>query len=221
MKRIAAAVVISLFSISIFAAGLSRSYKDWLKTPMSYYLTEGEKKQWSALQSDAEAEQFIKDFIARRGGETFTKDVGQNAAQADKYLTVGKTSGSQTARGKMMILLGPAAPSAVTKKKKAGEVRMAPSTIGMSGIDAGPSLEDMQTASNDPGNSTYYITEYAYTYPAASLPAAYGKPLTVKFEVEPDKDRDRLIGIGAEKELDKLYEMAAQAKLAAAKPATP
>jgi hypothetical protein len=82
-------------------------------------------------------------------------------------------------------------------------------------------MEDMHTASRDPGNSTFFITEYTYTYPAASLPAAYGKSLTVKFEVEPDKDRDRLVGFGAEKELDKLYELVAQAKLAAAKVPAP
>src|SRR4051794_17726469 len=191
MKRIAAVIALLLCTSALFAGTLSTSYKDWPKSPVAYYMTNDERKQWGALQGDVEREQFIKDYISRRGGETFTKEVAQNAAQADKYLTVGKTRGSETLRGKMMILLGPAAPSAVTKKKKAGEVRMAPSTIGMSGIDAGPSMEDMQTAANDPGNSTYYITEYAYTYPAASLPAAYGKPLSVKFEVEPDKDRDR------------------------------
>jgi GWxTD domain-containing protein len=221
MKRTATVIALLLCASAIVAGVSATSYKDWAKSPVAYYMTNDERKQWDALQSDVEREQFIKDFIARRGGETFTKEVAQNAAQADKYLTVGKTAGSESLRGKMMILLGPAAPSAVTKKKKAGEVRMAPSTIGMSGIDAGPSLQDMQTAANDPGNSTYYITEYTYTYPATALPAAYGKPLTIKFEVEPDKDRDRLVGVGAAKELDKLYEMAAQAKLAAAKAAAP
>jgi len=218
MKRIAAAVVILLVAGAAFA-GVSRSYKDWPKTPVGYYMTNDEKRQWSALQTDAEAEQFIKDFIARRGGETFTREVAQNAEKADKYLTVGKTPGSETARGKMMILLGPTAPTAAAKKKKAGEVHMAPGTA--IGQNSGPTMQDMQAASNDPGNSTTYVTEYTYTYPASSLPAAYGKPLTVKFEVEPEKDRDRVVGVGAEKELDKVYEMVAQAKLAAAKPATP
>jgi GWxTD domain-containing protein len=219
MKRIAAAVTIALCTTSLFAADLSRSYKEWLKTPMSYYLTDAEKKQWSALRSDAEAEQFIKDFIARHGGETFTHEVAQNAAQADKYLTVGKTPGSETLRGKMMILLGPTVATAVTKKKMGGDSHISPGTP--IGDLSGPSVEDMHTAANDPGNSTTFVTEYTYTYPAAALPAGYGKPLKVKFEVEPEKNRDRLVGFGAEKELDKLYEMVAQAKLAAAKPATP
>jgi len=218
MKRILAAIVILLLAGSALA-GVSRSYKDWPKTPIGYYMTNDEKKQWSALQTDAEAEQFIKNFIARRGGEAFTREVAQNAEKADKYLTVGKTPGSETARGKMMILLGTVAPTTAAQKKRSGEVHLAPGTA--IGQNAGPTMEDMQAASNDPGNSAMMVTEYTYTYPASALPAAYGKPLTVKFEVEPEKDRDRLVGVGAEKELDKVYEMVAQAKLAAAKPATP
>src|SRR4051794_16679770 len=127
MKRIAAVVVMTLCAASAFA-GISRSYKDWPKTPIGYYMTNDDLKQWASLQSDAEAEQFIKDFIAKRGGETFTREVAQNAAQADKYLTVGKTPGSQTLRGKMMILLGPSVATAVTKKKTAGESHIAPGT---------------------------------------------------------------------------------------------
>ena len=219
MKRTAAAVMIAFCASAALCAGISRSYKDWPNTPIGYYMTNAERKQWDALQSDAEAEQFIKDFITRHGGETFTRDVSQNAEKADKYLTVGKTPGSQTVRGKMMILLGPTVASAATKKKKSGEVHLAPATS--MGDLSGPTIQDMQSAANDPGNSTLFITEYTYTYPASALPAAYGKPLTVKIEVEPDKNRDRLVGIGAEKELDKLYEMAAQAKLAAAKQPAP
>ena len=219
MKRIAAAVTIVLCTGAALA-GVSRSYKDWPKTPIGYYMTNDEKKQWSALQTDAEAERFIKDFIARRGGETFTREVAQNAEKADKYLSIGKTPGSETVRGKMMILLGPAAPASATKKKKAGEVHMAPGTV--MGTDlSGPTMQDMQAATNDPGNATTFITEYTYTYPAAALPPAYGKALIVKIEVDPGKETDRLSSYSAEKELDKVYELAAQAKLAAAKPATP
>jgi hypothetical protein len=218
MKRIAAAVTLTLCAVAAFA-GVSRSYNDWPKTPIGYYMTIAEKKQWSALQSDAEAEQFIKDIIAKRGGDTFTREVAQNAEKADKYLTIGKTPGSETVRGKMMILLGPTVATAAAKKKKSGEVHLAPATA--IGDLSGPTIQDMQTASNDPGNSTTFLTEYTYVYPASALPPAYGKPLTVKIEVDAGADRDRISSYGAEKELDKVYEMAAQAKLAAAKPATP
>jgi GWxTD domain-containing protein len=218
MKRIAAAITISLCAVAALA-GVSRSYKDWPKTPIGYYMTNAEKKQWSALQSDAEAEQFIKDFVAKRGGETFTREVAQSAEKADKYLSIGKTPGSETVRGKMMILLGPTVATAATKKKKSGDIRMAPPTS--MGDLSGPTMEDMQAASNGPGNATTFITEYTFTYPASALPPAYGKPLTVKIEVDTSQERDRISSFGAEKELDKLYEMVAQAKLAAAKPATP
>jgi GWxTD domain-containing protein len=218
MKRIAAAVTITLCAVATFA-GVSRSYKDWPKTPIGYYMTNADKKQWSALQSDAEAEQFIKDFIAKRGGDTFTREVAQNAEKADKYLSIGKTPGSETVRGKMMILLGPTVATAATKKKRSGDVRLAPGTA--IGDSSGPTMADMQTASNDPGNSTTFVTEYTYTYPASALPAAYGKPLTVKVEIDPGKDQDRFSSLSADRELDKLYEMVAQAKLAAAKPPAP
>jgi GWxTD domain-containing protein len=224
MKRIAAAVTILLVAGAALAA-VSRSYKDWPKTPVGYYLTNDEKKQWSAIQSDAEAEQFIKDFIAKRGGEAFTREVAQNAEKADKYLSIGKTPGSETVRGKMMILLGPTVATAATKKKKSGDVRMAPpsSMGGLSGRGdpSTPTMEDMSAASNGPGGATTFVTEYTFTYPASALPPAYGKPLTVKIEVDTNKERDLIVSYGAEKELDKLYEMAAQARLAAAKPATP
>jgi len=219
MKRIAAAVVILLVATCLVAAPPSQKYKDWARSPQAYFMTKAEQAQWSNLHTDTEAEQFVNDFVAKRGGDAFVKEVAQNAAQADKYLTIGKTPGSLTARGKMMILLGPVAPANVTKKKKAGDVQMGP---GMpEGGMNGPTIGDMQSAANGPGSSEYYTTEYTYTYPAAALPAGYGKPLTVKVEVDPGKDKDRFSSLGADREMDKLYEMVAQAKLAAAKPATP
>lgn len=218
MKRIAA-VTLALCASVVFAAGISRSYKEWPRTPIGYYLTNVEKKEWAALQSDAEAEQFIKDFIAKRGGEVFTKEVTQSAVQADKYLTIGKTSGSLTVRGKMMILLGPTLPTAVTKKKQSGEVHLAPGAS--MGDFSGPTVEDVHAATNDPGNSTTSVMEYTYAYPSSALPAAYGKSLTVKIEVDTNKERDRLASFGADKELEKLYEMVAQARMAAAKQPTP
>jgi GWxTD domain-containing protein len=219
MKRIAAVVVISLCATTIFASGLSQKYKDWARSPQAYFMTKAEQTQWSHLQSDAEAEQFVNDFAAKRGGDAFVREVAQNAAQADKYLTIGKTPGSLTARGKMMILLGPAAPTNVAKKKKAGDVRLAP-PVSM-GDFSGATVEQMQSASSAPGNSTTFVNEYTYAYPASALPSAYGKPLTVKIEVDSGAETDRVASYGNEKELDKLYEMVAQAKLAAAKPATP
>ncbi len=218
-KCLALVVALVVSATGLFAAGLSQTWKEWPRTPLGYFMTDAERAQWPALQSDADAERFVAEFLARRGGDAFIAEVARNAAQADKYLTLGKNPGSKTVRGKMMILLGPVAPTAVTKKKRGGEVHLAPGTA--MGDFSGPSVEDMRSASNDPGNSTTFITEYTYTYPVSALPAGYGKPLTVKIEVDPPSERDRLVGLGVERELNKLYEMAAQARLAAARPANP
>jgi hypothetical protein len=215
MKRIVAVVALGFCASAVLAAGLSQKYKDWPRTPQGYFMTNAERSTYSHIQTDAEAEQFVNDFIAKRGGEAFVKEVSQNAAQADKYVSIGKTPGSLTARGKMMILLGPAAPAAIAKKKSAGEVHIAPGAS--MGDFSGPTMEDIHAATNDPGNSTFFINEYTYTYPASALPSAYGKSLTVKIEVDSSKERDRFSSLGADRELDKLYEMVAQAKLAAAK----
>jgi hypothetical protein len=218
MKHIAAVFALALCASAAFAAGLSQSYRDFPRTPQGYFMTNAERAEWAGIRTDEEAGRFISDFIAKRGGDAFVKEVAQNAAQADKYLTVGKTPGSLTVRGKMMILLGPSVATSVTKKKS-GDAHLSPyASLGDGGFgNTTPSMEDMQAASNDPGNSSYALTEYTYTYPASALPAAYGKPLTVKVEVDPGKDRDRFSSFGADKELDKLYEMVAQASLASPK----
>jgi len=223
MKRIAAVFVIALCATAAFA-GLSKKYKDWAHSPQSYYMTSAERAQWSGLKTDAEAEQFVNDYLAKRGGATFVNDVAENAAKADKYLTVAETPGSTTARGKMMMLLGPTVPVSAVKKKKAGTgAHLGPSTgmgdmASKAGGFGGPSPSDMAAAMNDPGNITSMITEYTYTYPSSALPAAYGKALTVKIEVDAS-GQDRVGTASAERELDSLYEMVAQAKLAATKPA--
>jgi len=219
MKHIAAVFTLALCASTAFAAGLSQSYRDFPRTPQGYFMTNAERTEFAGLKTDEEAARFISDFIAKRGGDAFVADVAQNAAQADKYLTVGKTPGSLTVRGKMMILLGPSVATSVTKKKKSGDAHLSPyASLGDGGFsNTTPSMEDMQASSNDPGNSTYFLTEYTYTYPASALPAAYGKSLTVKVEVDPGKDRDRFSSFGADKELDRLYEMVAQARLAGPK----
>ena len=54
-------------------------------------MTKTEREQWANPQNDADAEKFVNDFIAKRSSDAFVKEVDQNAAQADKYLTIGKT----------------------------------------------------------------------------------------------------------------------------------
>ena len=62
------------------------------------------------------------------------------------------------------------------------------------------------------------VREYTITYPPQKLPASYGKELIVKIQL--NGDGSDYIGDRATKaELERVYEMAAQAKLAANAPA--
>src|SRR5207244_2284997 len=65
-----------------------------------------EREQWSKLDNDAQAEKFIAEFHARRF-DNFRREIAERAKNADKYLSFGKSRGSKTLRGKIVILLGP------------------------------------------------------------------------------------------------------------------
>ena len=107
IRRILIAVLAIAFAVPLFA-GLSAKHKEWPSTPQGYFMTAAERAQWAALTTDDEAEKFIQQFLAVRGGQ-FPAEVAKRAEMADKYLTIGKMPGSKTLRGKTIILLGPPA----------------------------------------------------------------------------------------------------------------
>ena len=107
--------VVTLFLLgtatSSFAA-LSKTYADFAKGPYQYLLTNDERKQWSAITTDAAAEQFINLFWARRDptpttpANEFRDAVNQRVEVADSRFGQGRTKGSLTDRGKVFILMG-------------------------------------------------------------------------------------------------------------------
>lgn len=107
MKRIVFALLSIVTAAPLFA-GLSAKYKDWPSTPQGYFMTASERATWATLTSDADNKKFVQQFLAVRGG-SFPAEVAKRAEMADKYLTIGKTPGSKTLRGKTIILLGPPA----------------------------------------------------------------------------------------------------------------
>jgi GWxTD domain-containing protein len=226
MKRIAAvtAVVCSLFAVALLAGGLSK-YKGWDKSPQGYLMTADERAQWaSSVKSDADAEKFVQDFLARRG-PNFPKEVEQSAAAADKYFTAGTIKGSSTERGKLVIVLGPPGGISLASKDVKGDIRNSPDSalsVGSEGRGGGggngASVADMAGAQRGPGTGGGTLREYTITYPPQKLPASYGKELIVKIQL--NGDGSDYIGDRATKaELERVYEMAAQAKLAANAPA--
>ncbi len=216
--RITAVVLASLFAVSVFAGGLSK-YKNWDKSPQGLLMTAAERGQWSGIRTDDEADKFVQDFLARRGPQ-FVADVTRAATNADKYFTAGKVQGSTTERGKLVIILGPPSGVALNEKQLKGDRRynvdsamtVGGASPGGGGGGQGASVTDMVNASNSAGGLSATVRVYTFTYSADKLPAAYGKALTVDIELEPSGG-DRIADKKTQAELDRLYEMAAEAKL--------
>src|SRR5579863_1025525 len=100
--KIALAAIVLLLP-ALANAERSSKYKEWSSSPEAYFMTRADREQWAAVKTDGEAEQFIKSFeAARKPG--FAEEVAKRVQVADKYLTVGKTPGSRTLRGKVIIL---------------------------------------------------------------------------------------------------------------------
>ena len=224
MKRVRLVVfaAVAFSAVAAFAGGLTK-YKGWDNTPEAYFMTADDRSDWRKVRTDDDAEKFVTAFEARRG-EQFRTDVAQATAAADKYFTVARTKGSVTERGKLIIILGPPGGVTLAKKKVAGDSRANPNmqigsaSPGGGGGGQGASVADMMGAVTAPGSGSGTVNEYTITYPAASLPASYGKDLVAKIEVNND-GTDFVADRKTQGELDRLYEMVAQAKATA--PATP
>jgi len=118
-----AAVMIAAVATSAVAA-LSPANVDWGKGPAQYFMTNDEKAAWKAVQTDAEAEAFIALFWARRDPtpgtprNEFREDFDSRVKAADDQLSHGRTKGSMTDAGRILILFGP--PTRATRKTTPG-----------------------------------------------------------------------------------------------------
>src|SRR5689334_17725835 len=126
--------LVLLFLPSLLFA-ISPKYKEWAASPQAYFMTKAERAQWAGIVTDADAEKFINDFVASRG-PGFADMVADRVANADKYLTVGKKPGSQTLRGKVIVLLGP--PTAIKTETKKGRTDRFTPVGGYGGDSGGP-----------------------------------------------------------------------------------
>src|SRR5216110_2580473 len=161
--------LLALF-VPTFVFALSPKYKQWAASPQAYFMTKAERAQWATVVTDADAEKFITDYVASRG-PGFADLVTDRVANADKYLTIGKNPGSQTLRGKVIVLLGP--PSSIKNETQKGSVdRSAPvggysggGDGGRSGGGLGVSVGDMMQAADQSGMSGKQgYVEYTFTY---------------------------------------------------------
>jgi GWxTD domain-containing protein len=87
---------------------------DWASSPEAVFLTVDEQKSWRELANDADRERFQAEYWKRRDPNPdtlvneFKELVEARIAAADKYFALAGKSGSQTARGRVFVLLGPA-----------------------------------------------------------------------------------------------------------------
>ena len=217
MKTIHVVAVAALLALPAFA-DLSPKYQEWAKSPEAYFMTKADRDQWAAIKTDAEAEAFVKQFIAVRGGPAFQEEVAKRAAIADKYMTVGKTPASMTLRGKVIIVLGP--PSSFNIGTRAN-TRSAEGTVSGSVAAAGGdgkgngngSLGDMNQAVQRGMMESSVIHTYDIGYTAEKLPASYGKPLSVSIDVDTGTGKERLDDRKVAAELDTALEAAAAASV--------
>jgi GWxTD domain-containing protein len=216
-NRLIGVAVICFVTVAAFAGGLSK-YKGWDKTPQGYLMTADERAQWASVKTDDEADKFVKEFLARRSAD-FPDQVNRATAAADKYFTTGKTPGSLTERGRMVIILGPPSAMSVTDTPVRGAMR-SPSGGALTNANeggggdrsGGGSTEDYMGAANNAHAGDSVIHTYSFTYDAKRLPSKFNGALTVAIGVDPSGKE--LIDRGMKAQLDRVYEMAAQSRLA-------
>ncbi|HEY7574053.1 MAG TPA: GWxTD domain-containing protein, partial [Thermoanaerobaculia bacterium] len=195
MKRIFLAAAV--FSVAAAAIGQLSTYKDWAKSPEAYFLTATEKQEWAKLASDAEAETFIADYWARRGGERFREAVTRRISAADQQFKLRRQRGSESVRGRIFIILGN--PTRVTESREGGEGPSgAPGAAGSTGagsFDGG--------TGQGPG-AVVQTWQYAKDKFDASWDVG---ELQARINVDPGRGTDELVNAGqVNRAIDKVVE---------------
>ena len=211
MKKLALGLVILGAATAVFAGGLSKKYKNWDRTPEAYFLTGDEHAQWKKIQTDAEAQNFILDYKAKRGPE-WEKMLAERVAAADKYFSAGETKGSETLRGKVIIMFGP--PSGIdagqgTQKSNAGGD--ANSNFNASGGGRGGSVG---ISSGGSGPLSYaaphaQTATFTFQYDEQAAPKVIGKPFKVELKMISNSEQESW----DPKDLDAKFEAVAEASI--------
>ena len=215
-RRFLIAALSTFIAVPLFA-GLSAKYKDWPSTPQGYFMTAAERAQWATITADDEAEKFIQKFLAARGGE-FAAEVAKRTEMADKYLTIGKTPGSKTLRGRAIILLGPPASLDVrdaTEGEGHANARAFAESVNRYGADSGSSPggmkvnENMQT-SISPLDTVKARRYFSFTF-KNDITKKLDKPaLIVNIVADPRDGKDEFASRSEAPDVEKAFELAAQ-----------
>lgn len=107
--------LLSLAGLAISALALAQleKHKDWAKSPEAYFLTSAERQEWSQVKTDQEAEKFIALYWAKRdpnpatANNEFRDEMMRRIAAADEQFKMRKQRGAESARGRLLVVLGP------------------------------------------------------------------------------------------------------------------
>jgi hypothetical protein len=219
MKTNLSLLAVLLLSAPLFAR--VSEYKHFPQSPQGFYMTKAEQAEWARITNDDDAKKFIDEFRAKRSPQLL-KEAADRAAKADQYLTLGKRLGSDSLRGKLVILLGPPASMQVSEVGHEGHAQLtqegamnasAGATPGGGGV--GISESDVALAIQA-GGTTYKRTEYyTFNYPVKTVPG-HDKDLTVVVQVDASTGGDRFDDRKTAADLDEIFERIAQASIATA-----
>ncbi len=209
MKKLSIILALAMTASTAFAGGLSKKYKNWDRSLQSYFLTAAERADWKKIQMDAEAETFIKQYVERRG-PGFEKMVNERIAVADKYFSAGSTKGSETLRGKVVIVFG--APSAIDQSGGgSGKESADPNRAGIASLN-GPGVSNSGVGGGPLSPSPRHVASPSVTfaYDAEHAPKAIGKPFKAEINVISSSYQEA----ADEADLNAKFEAVAQASIA-------
>jgi GWxTD domain-containing protein len=180
-KNLRLGILALLAASSLTAGGLSPQFKDWAKSPEAYFLTAEEKTQWKNIKDDGQAREFVERYYARRSPD-LTQVLKERIGVADKYFSAGKVKGSETLRGKVIIVFGP--PSEL--QENAGE-----GSMGRAGtVDRGSVTSGVADPHGNigPGAAGLVVSEkspiFTIVYDAAHAPKSIGKAFRVELKMK-------------------------------------
>jgi GWxTD domain-containing protein len=193
-------ILFLLVPASLAAERLSAKYRAWDKSPEAYFLTSEERAQWKRIQAAADAEKFVAEYLARRGPD-FPAMLKERIAVADKYFSSGKIKGSETLRGKVVIVFGP--PTAIDQTASKG-------TLGTGGVGdeakyAGTGVPNQYSnvGAGAAGLSHSERTEqFNFDYDKRQAPAAIGKAFRVEILLRSGADQEPLDPQGLEEKFE-------------------
>jgi GWxTD domain-containing protein len=219
MKKLLA---LSLLIAAPLLAGLSKKYKGWEKSPEAYFLTREENAQWKKIKSDEDAEKFVAQYHARRPA-AFWEDFSQRVVAADKFFSAGSTKGSETLRGKVVILFGP--PTSVFNgeagagsdpSKSGGQAQIAASQTSATGGGSSGNVSMGSGGGLNPLNAPHSSGVTRESYPTVTFvydekvaPKAISKAFRISVRVISGKEQEPV----DEKDLDEKTEAVAKASL--------